>query len=608
MNAHQHDGTHPRPQLRRSNWRNLDGIWDYCDDAQNIGRRQQWYVADDVDPFDRQIVVPFPPESAASKIGDPQPHPVIWYRRRISASELWGPDAPAGAKVLIHFGAVDFRADIWFDGNHIAAHVGGQSPFAIDVTDFVGLGEHTHTLTVRAEDDPRDASQPRGKQTWLLRPGKVWYERSTGIWQTVWAETVPATRVEELSWTTEPASGVCVDIELAGPVAPGTTAAVVLELDSRRLGAVTIELGGRRARASVPMPAFSNGIDREDILWSPENPVLLDAVVTLADESGAVIDTVYSYVGVRTVGVGGGRFLLNGRPYDLRAVLNQGFRESTLIASTGTQQLRDEVELAKAMGFNAMRIHQKAEDPRILYWADRLGLLIWGEVGAAYEFTSSAVEWLTREWIALVRRDRSHPSVVAWVPINESWGLPDMTANAAQRAFAAGIAQLTRALDPTRPTMSNEGWEHVDSDILGVHDYSSSPDELAAHLAGIVVTPTTAGVATDLASGRVVALTEQQVAKFAAGDAPLMLTEFGGLSLRTDANDFTYHHVDDTTALQSLLAALFAAVRSADRVAGFCYTQLLDTAQERNGLADATGRPKLPLSMLRQIVTGTSIR
>lgn len=608
MNVGQRDGTHPRPQLRRSAWRNLDGVWDFCDDAEDVGRRQRWFAADGVDRFDRQIVVPFPPESAASKIGDLQPHPVVWYRRQLGADELRAPDAPAGSRILIHFGAVDFQADVWFDGHHVGAHVGGQSPFTIDVTDHVASGEGHHALIVRAADDPVDASQPRGKQTWQARPSKVWYDRSTGIWQSVWTEMVPNTRIDELWWRTEPERGVCLDLELAGPVGPGMTAAVVIELDGRRLGAASVGLDGRRARISVPLAAYANGVDREDILWSPEHPVLLDALVTLADESGQVLDAVDSYVGVRTVGVGGGRFLLNGRPYEFRAVLNQGFREASFIANTGTEQLRDEVELAKAMGFNAMRIHQKAEDPRILYWADRLGLLIWGEIGAAYEYTSSAMEWLTNEWITLVRRDRSHPSIVAWAPINESWGLPDLPTDAAQRAFAAGIAQLTRALDPTRPTMSNEGWEHIDSDILGVHDYSSSPEELAAHLAGIAVRPASAGVPTDLAAGRVVALTDHQLARFEAGDAPLMLTEFGGLSLRTEEEDFTYHHVDDTTSLQALLTALFATVRAADRLAGFCYTQLFDTAQERNGLADVTGRPKLPLGMLRQIVTGAPTR
>lgn len=606
MSPRHEDGTYPRPQLRRARWVALDGVWDFADDPDDTGRAQRWFGTTAAEHFDRQIVVPFPPESAASKIGDTGLHPVVWYRRTIEGGTLRDPRAPTGSRVLVHFGAVDFAADVWFDGVHVGAHAGGQSPFRVDVTDLVtdSRSDAPHTLVVRAEDDPVDASQPRGKQTWQPRPAKVWYDRTTGIWQTVWSETVPATRVAELWWRTEPHADVSVDVELAGPVAAGTTITVTLQLAGRHLGRASTELSGRRGRVRIPMSAVSNGVDREDVVWTPEHPVLLDAVITVADRDGAVLDTVESYVGIRTVGVGGGRFLLNGRPYQLRAVLNQGFRESTLLANTGTEQLREEVELAKAMGFNAMRIHQKAEDPRILYWADRLGLLVWGEIGATYEFTSTAVERLTTEWVALVRRDRSHPSLVAWVPVNESWGVPDLASDPAQRAFAAGIAQLTRALDPTRPVMSNEGWEHVDSDVLGVHDYSSDPAELARHLRATA--PATLGLPTDLAAGRVVALTEHQLARYAAGDAPLLLTEFGGLSLRSDVDDFTYHHVDDTAALQTLLAALFDTVRAAEHVAGFCYTQLFDTAQERNGLADATGRPKLPVGTVHQIVTGTT--
>ena len=609
MSVTHQDAAHPRPQLYRATWCSLDGVWDFGDDPADVGRQQCWFDPAAGDRFDRQIVVPFPPESSASKIGDTGPHPVVWYRRAVTAPDLPDAGASPGARVLIHFGAVDFVADVWFDGHHVGAHVGGQSPFTVDVTDHVPDDDTAaHVLVVRAQDDPHDASQPRGKQTWQAAPGKVWYDRTTGIWQTVWAERVPTTHLTEVWWRTEPESGVWADVELAGPVPSGTTVTVTLEHDGRRLGRAAVELTGRRGRVTVPMSALGNGVEREDLLWSPEHPVLLDATLVVTSATADVLDTVTSYVGIRTVGVGGGRFLLNGRPYEFRAVLNQGFREGTLLANVGTEQLRDEVELAKSMGFNAMRLHQKAEDPRMLYWADRLGLLVWGEIGATYEFTSTAVERLTAEWLTVVRRDRSHPSVVAWVPVNESWGLPDMAADPAQRAFAAGIAQLTRALDPTRPTMSNEGWEHVDSDIVGVHDYSSAPAELGAHLAAATATPTTIGAPTDLAAGRVIALDARQVARFEAGDAPLMLTEFGGLSLRSDVDDFTYHHVDGTTALQTLLASLFATVRAADRVAGFCYTQLLDTAQERNGLADATGRPKLPVGMLRQIVTGSPAR
>ena len=381
MTASTQDGSYPRPQLRRPGWHSLDGIWDFADDHEGVGLGEQWFSPAAAYRFDRQIVVPFPPESAASKIADIGPHPIVWYRRAVWTSELREPGTGTGYVTLLHFGAVDYRADVWLDGQHVGRHVGGQSPFTVDLTHLLTDADALHTLVVRAQDDPHDASQPRGKQTWQSTPAKVWYDRTTGIWQTVWTETVPALHITELWWRTDPDQGVCADVELNAPVTPGTTLSVEIALEGRRLGHASAEVTGRRVRVMVAMAALSNGIDREDLLWSPENPVLLDTSVTLIEGSGGQRDEVSSYVGVRTVAVGGGRFLLNGRPYDLRAVLNQGFRESTFLANSGSHQLREEVELAKSMGFNSMRLHQKAEDPRILFWADKLGLLVWSEIG-----------------------------------------------------------------------------------------------------------------------------------------------------------------------------------------------------------------------------------
>jgi hypothetical protein len=325
--------------------------------------------------------------------------------------------------------------------------------------------------------------------------------------------------------------------------------------------------------------------------------------VTVRDaRTSAVLDTVDSYVGVRSAGVGGGAFLLNGRPYYVRSVLNQGYRADTLIANAGTDELRSEVELIKAMGFNAVRIHQKAEDPRFLYWADRLGLLVWGETAAAYEFNTEAVELLTREWLDLVRRDRSHPSIVTWVPINESWGASDIPRDPAQRHYSIALANLTRAVDPTRPVVSNEGWEHTDSDILGVHDYSADPEELTRRYGDAAAFE--AVLAGPGPQGRALAVTPQQVERYAAGDAPLMITEFGGLSLRADDGDFSYTRTSSDTQYAALLGDLFGALRSSPAVAGFCYTQFMDTAQETNGLLFPDGSPKLPLETIRRIVTG----
>ena len=255
------------------------------------------------------------------------------------------------------------------------------------------------------------------------------------------------------------------------------------------------------------------------------------------------------------------------------------------------------------MGFNATRLHQKAEDPRWLYWADRLGLLVWSETAAAYEFSPNAVTLLTREWLDLVRRYRSHPSVVVWVPVNESWGVQDIAVDAAQQHFAQSLSHLTRALDPSRPVVSNEGWEHTDSDILGIHDYTVDPDELRARF-GTAESATVAALAGHGPHGRRPILTAQQRESFLAGDAPLMITEFGGISLSQEAG-WGYGNAGSDTEYAALLMQLFDALRAAPTVVGFCYTQFMDTGQETNGLLYADGTPKLPVDTIHAIVTGS---
>ncbi|MBM9503435.1 glycoside hydrolase family 2 protein [Actinacidiphila acididurans] len=635
MSVSRQDGSYPRPMLRRERWHSLDGVWDFGYDDADAGEREAWF-GDDArpaapgpaaaagpsgalstsdpsapDPFDRRITVPFPPEAPASGIGETAPHRVVWYRRRIPHAVL----APAaGERSLVHFGAVDHRARVWLDGRLVAEHIGGQTPFTADVTDALRPGATEHVLVVRAEDDPADLAQPRGKQDWRDRPHAVWYERTTGIWQSVWAETVPVQHIADLAWTADPARGVLAEVTLARTPQRPVAVEIVLSLDGRVLAETSAVVGTPRARVDVVIPALGNGIDREDLLWHPERPVLLDARVTVREagagtgevvgsaDPAAPVDMVDSYVGLRSVGVGGGAFLLNDRPYYVRSVLNQGYRTDTLLASRGSDELRREVELIKAMGFNAVRIHQKVEDPRFLHWADRLGLLVWGETGAAYEFSAHAVELLTREWLEIVRRDRSHPSIVTWVPINESWGASDIAHDTAQRHYSIALANLTRAVDPSRPVVSNEGWEHTDSDILGVHDYSGDPQVLTARYGG------TAGFSAQLTGlgpqGRRLSVTAGQTERYAAGDAPLMITEFGGLSLAADEGEFSYTRTSSDTQYAALLSDLFAALRDSPLVAGFCYTQFMDTAQETNGLLFPDGTPKLPLETIHRIVTG----
>jgi beta-galactosidase/beta-glucuronidase len=603
VRATQQDGSYPRPTMCREQWASLDGTWRFAHDDADDGLAQRWFEPSTTAPYDREIEVPYPPESPASGIGDRGLHPVVWYRRTVPHELVAGDDgghqdSHGGSRVLVHFGAVDYRAQVWVDGRLVASHVGGQTPFTADVTDVL-QDVSEHVLVVRAEDDPHDLHQPRGKQDWREKPHSVWYERTTGIWQPVWLEIVPVQHVADVAWTPDVAAGVVRgQITLAKLPTHVFTLDVTLRLGDEVLAEQSYLVRDRVTPLHVEVPALRNGQDR----------VLVDAEVVLRDrESRAVVDAVDSYLGIRTVSVGGGSFTLNGQPYYTRSVLNQGYRPETHLASRGSAELRGEVEMIKAMGFNAVRMHQKAEDPRFLHWADRLGLLVWGETASAYEFSPTAVALLMSEWLELVRRDRSHPSLVVWVPVNESWGVQDVSTVPAQQAFTRALAQVTRALDPSRPVVSNEGWEHTDSDILGLHDYTTDADELRARYRDRQAA-LDAALSGHGAQGRRPILGEAQAQAFLAGDAPLMITEFGGISLSDDEESWGYGHVGSLEEYAASLAALFDAVRAGSGVVGFCYTQFMDTGQETNGLVYADGKPKLPVESIAEIVTGTKRR
>lgn len=603
MRATRQNGSYPRPMMCRTQWSSLDGGWDFTHDDADEGLTARWFDRPDVDPFDRTIQVPYPPESPASQVADRGFHPIVWYRTRVRHETLVA-EGDGQNRVLIHFGAVDYRAQVWFDGQFVVSHVGGQTPFTADVTDAMS-GTDEHVIVVRAQDDPGDLEQPRGKQDWRENAHGIWYERTTGIWQTVWSEIVPRDHVVDVAWTPDVAkAAVRGQIILARAPTRALVLELKLSLDDEVLAEQSYVVRTKTTTVDLAIDALHNGQDRARLLWTPERPALVDVEVTLRERaSGQVLDSVTSYVGLRTVSVGGGSFELNGQPYYVRAVLNQGYRPQTHLATRGSAELRTEVELTKSMGFNAVRVHQKAEDPRFLFWADRLGLMVWAETAAAYDFSPTAIELLVAEWVELVRRDRSHPAVVTWVPVNESWGVPDIASNAAQQNYAMALCNLTRALDPSRPVISNEGWEHVSSDILGLHDYSDDPDRLRTRYADKQSVIDMA-LSPHGPQGRRPIVGDAQERAFLAGDVPVMITEFGGVSLSNSRAAWGYTHAGSDSEYATLLLSLFEALRASTEVAGFCYTQFMDTGLETNGLLFADGTPKLPMESIHHIVTG----
>jgi hypothetical protein len=581
---------HPRPQLERDGWLLLNGTWDFAIDSDAA-----WTAPEEVE-FSMTIQVPFAPETEASGVNDPGFYRACWYRRRFDAPPL----AP-GERLLLHFEAVDYEATVWLNGRLVARHEGGYTPFSADLTDAL-VPAGPQTVVVRAEDDPHDLGKPRGKQDWQLEPHSIWYPRTSGIWQAVWLERVSATWIGSLRWTPcmerweigfeawlegTRRDGLRLDVRL-------TAGGTLLADDS-----YTVIAGEVHRRIALSDP----GIDdfRNELLWRPSAPTLIRADIRLRDGRG-VIDAVRSYTALRSIGVQGDRFLLNGRPYELRLALDQGYWPGSGLTAPDDAALRRDVELAKAMGFNGVRKHQKIEAARYLYWADALGLLVWEEMPSAYRYTKPSIERLTREWAAVIRRDASHPCIVAWVPFNESWGVPDLPDSPAQRHYVQALYHLTKSLDPTRPVVGNDGWESVATDIIGVHDYDDQPERIAKRYGG-EGSPARL-FRRERPGGRLLLLGE-----LPKGDQPIMLTEFGGIAFAPDeANTWGYSRCDTPEEFGRHYAALLAVVRGLPLLSGFCYTQFADTYQEANGLLYADRTPKFPLEEIARATRGPRTR
>ena len=576
---------YPRPQLEREHWVSLDGEWDFALDPEERWSRPEEVV------WRTRIVVPFPPESPASGVNETGFYRSCWYRRTFERPEM----APTD-RLLLHFGAVDYAAVIWVNGKLAMRHEGGYTPFTADITQFL-TAEGPQTVDVRVHDDPHDLSKPRGKQDWQLHPHSIWYPRTTGIWQTVWLERVPATWIGSVRWTPNTERWeIGFEAHLAGERREGLRLNVKLFAGDQLLADDTyaVVAGEVHRRIALSDP----GIDdyRNELLWSPITPTLIQAELKLWGGRGERVDTASSYTALRSIGVQGDKFVLNGRPYQLRMVLDQGYWPEGGLTAPSDEALRLDVQLAKAMGFNGVRKHQKIENPRYLYWADVLGLLIWEEMPSAYRFTKTSIERLTREWGDVIERDVSHPCIVAWVPFNESWGVPDLPDSPAQRHYVQALYHLTKTLDPTRPVIGNDGWESVATDIIGIHDYDDQPERIARRY-GTEEVPRL--FKRERPGGRLLLLEGQQA------EQPIMLTEFGGIAYSGDANrTWGYSRSDSAEEFGKQYMHLLRVVRSMNILAGFCYTQFTDTYQEANGLLYADRRPKIPIENIALATRG----
>ena len=546
-------GEHPRPDLRRDGWLSLNGPWQFRFDPDDRGLDQKWQATPD--GFDRRIVVPFCWQSKLSGIADTTGQKIGWYRRTVSVPEAWD-----GKHVWLCFGAVDWEARVWVGGREVGRHEGGYTPFEFDVTGLAEPGREV-TIVLRALD-ATDPELPLGKQV------PAWYTPTSGIWQTVWLEARPATHVDRLRLTPHTRDrhwSLEVELEAAGP--DGRVEVEIVSPDStvqKHQAPLELQEGRGRLRATLHVDSPK--------LWTPEDPHLYDLEIRLKN-SDAAADTLHTYFGLRTIGRGKYGdlphevILLNGEPIYLRGALDQSFNPEGIYTAPSDEFMRRDMEIAKAAGFNFLRIHIKSEEPRRLYWADRLGVLIMEDMPCTFVQSPRA----RREWEqtmrATIQRDRNHPAVVAWCLFNETWVLGrDKLKN--DRDTQDWVLQMwtevKQQLDPSRLVEDNSPcrYDHVKTDVNSWHFYIDDYRLAREHIEN-VVRNTRPGSPFNYVPGRV------------QGTAPLINSEYGAVSARGGDRDVSWGFRHLTTQL-----------RRHELIQGYVYTELTDIEWEHNGVVN----------------------
>ena len=582
---------YPRPQFVRDLWLNLNGQWDFMRDPNNRGLEEKWFKNPN---FDTQIQVPFVFQAKLSGVEDKTPTDRCWYHRKF---EL--PQEMSGKQVILHFGAVDYQCRVYVNGELVGTHESGHTPFGFDITHYL-TGGAQQSLTLWVYDPLTDETIPRGKQYWREKSESIWYTPTTGIWQTVWLEAVEKTHIKNVRFTPDYDNGtVQVEADIAGDYAD-TEFSAAIEFNGQMVVWNAISVTGPCVRMTFDLfdkriaKLFPKGFEP---VWRPESPNLFDVKLQLT-RGDITLDEVDSYFGMRKIHTENGRVFLNNRPYYQKLVLDQGYWPDGLLTAPTDDDLKNDILLAKEMGFNGCRKHQKVEDPRFLYWADKLGFLVWGECAAAQCFCNDAVTRLTKEWMEIIERDYNHPCIVTWVPYNESWGVFRANANVQEQSHLNAMYYLIKALDPTRLVVSNDGWEMTVTDIVSVHNYSHGHEHETAKYAAFKQNIATAdALINTLHCGRYV---------FARGyghrGEPILLTEFGGVSYKAgETAGWGYTTAQSPEHLLADLARIWDAIAASESLHGYCYTQLTDVEQEINGLLTYDRKPKCDLAKIREL-------
>lgn len=582
---------YPRPQFVREKWVNLNGQWQFDFDYEAIGTRKQWFNPEV--KLTQTINVPFVYQADISDFADSKPSEVVWYKRELVLEKL----TPV---TVLHFGAVDYQADVYVNGHYVGQHIGGHTSFSFDISNFVVTG--TNDITVKVTDYITTEWIPRGKQYWKPKSESIWYTNTTGMWQSVWLEQLEERYLKRVRLIPNLDHQTIEIIPEFNQVETGMKLRTLITFNGEMVVdavvgvthnclAMSYEVLGQKI-----MHSAAHGPGRT---WSPDHPNLFDVQFELLVDD-VVVDRVTSYFGMRKIHVEAGVIFLNNRPFYQKLVLDQGYWPKTLMTAPSDQAFIDDIKLSKAMGFNGCRKHQKVEDPRFFYHADKLGFLVWGESASPANYQPQTVGLVIREWEEIIDRDGNHPSIIVWTPANESWGISDVNHSREQQHFMQALYHYVKSQDTTRLVVVNDGWEMLETDLIGIHNYNhgnqNETKKYARYQANLA---TTEQLLSSLHAGRQV-----MAGGYPYQNQPILLTEFGGIaySAGQSADDaWGYTSTDTEEEFIADYQRLMDAIDKSEALHGFCYTQLTDVEQETNGLLTYDRQIKIPLEAIREM-------
>ena len=565
---------YPRPQFERSAWLNLNGTWQFEIDNSMVGQEKEFYKRN---TLSGKINVPFCPESALSGVENKDFMNCIWYKRDFDI-----PKEHTSKRVILHFGAIDYHAYVYVNEKKVGEHVGGYTPFSFDITDF--LKETDNNIVVCAEDDARSGNQPLGKQSDRLKSYGCSYTRTTGIWQTVWLEFVDECYIESVKITTEiNLPSVNVEFKMSEC------------FDNVNVTAEAFWDGNSVGKASVDLKSdlsFVNLKLDEKHLWEVGKGNLYDLKLTVKRD-GVVCDEVLSYFGLRTVCLDGRAFKINGKTVFGRWVLDQGFYPNGIYTAPSDDDLKNDILNSQKLGFNGARLHEKVFEPRFLYWADKLGYIVWGEFANwGLDITETGqISHFLPEWIEAMKRDINHPSIIGWCPFNETW---DYKGRKQSDMIIKMVYEVTKEIDPSRPVIDTSGNFHVETDIFDVHDYEQNPTEFSSHYEKL-----TDGIAEDTLYLDPLTRDRQKY----DGISPVFVSEYGGIQWPGSGSDgWGYGEAPKSEAeFLERYRGLTEALINNPYMLGFCYTQLYDVEQEINGLMTYDRKFKFDPEIIKKI-------